>query len=491
MLLNDRDQIIAMTAEWTGERYPNGRPRVSDEKIEILKTLTQEEIWQPLYSCGYRFQFQGDLKPLHPNKKLYGRAVTCCFMPQRPDLRQHVFNVARSRGWKGDCNQWVIDSLEENDVVVCDLYDKILRGTFVGGNLTTAVKARTKNGGVVVWGGVRDLEQMQNIDVQVFYRGVDPTPIRDCQITAFNGPCRIGAAICLPGDIVIGTKNGILFVPSHMVDYVIEHAYKSQVRDLYAFPKLEAGIYTTADVDAVVWNDQMMQALLNFIDGGHNGGHHPEFMEELGRGIVANISILVGHVGNDNSQHRKQDGIEHAIERSEHGALFGIVGHAALGALGNNALAGVAQVINAAEHNKENKAGGAFRQFVGKVEHDKAGSRQNDVANDHKRAVFAELAVGFIHHVANERVSYAVPDTHSHGKAGCHDHANANKAQQIKTDIVHEHQVEVGCGVVERKACNAPQRYAVDAVCFVILVIILVGQGSCLSHFFSPYLGCI
>ena len=164
-------------------------------------------------------------------------------------------------------------------------------------------------------------------------------------------------------------------------------------------------------------------------DGGHNGGHHPEFMEELGRGIVANISILVGNVGNDNSQHRKQDGIEHAIERSEHGALFGIVGHAALGALGNNALAGVAQVINAAEHNKENKAGGAFRQFVGKVEHDKAGSRQNDVANDHERAVFAELAVGFIHHVANERVSYAVPDTHSHGKAGCHDHTNANKAQ--------------------------------------------------------------
>ena len=146
MLLNDRDQIIAMTAEWTGERYPNGRPRVSDEKIEILKNLTQEEIWQPLYSCGYRFQFQGDLKPLHPDKKLYGRAVTCCFMPQRPDLRQHVFNVARSRGWKGDCNQWVIDSLEESDVVVCDLYDKILRGTFVGGNLTTAVKARTKNG---------------------------------------------------------------------------------------------------------------------------------------------------------------------------------------------------------------------------------------------------------------------------------------------------------------------------------------------------------
>ena len=57
----------------------------------------------------------------------------------------------------------VIDSLEENDVVVCDLYDKILRGTFVGGNLTTAVKARTKNGGVVVWGGVRDWNRCRTL----------------------------------------------------------------------------------------------------------------------------------------------------------------------------------------------------------------------------------------------------------------------------------------------------------------------------------------
>lgn len=266
MLLNDRDQIIAMTSEWKGERFANGRPRVSDQQIEILKTLTQEEIWQPLYSSGYRFQFQGDLKRLHEGKKLYGRAVTCCYMPQRPDLRRHVFKVARDNGWKGDCNQWVIDSLEENDVVVCDLYDKILRGTFVGGNLTTAIKARTKNGGAVVWGGVRDLEQMQNIDVQVFYRGVDPTPIRDCELTAFNGPCRIGNAICMPGDIVVGTGNGILFVPSHMVDYVIENAYKMQVRDLYAFPMLQTGQYTTADVDAVVWSKDMMSDLLHFIE---------------------------------------------------------------------------------------------------------------------------------------------------------------------------------------------------------------------------------
>lgn len=132
MLLNEYEQIVALTKEWEGERFTDGRPKVSDEKIEILKTLTQEEIWHPLYFSGYRFQFQGNMRALHEDKKLYGRAVTCCFMPQRPDVRRLAFDTARGKGWKGDCNQWVIDSLCEGDVVVCDLYDKIFKGTFVG-----------------------------------------------------------------------------------------------------------------------------------------------------------------------------------------------------------------------------------------------------------------------------------------------------------------------------------------------------------------------
>lgn len=266
MRLNEREDILDLTREWTGERFPNGRPRVSDEKIEIIKTLTQEEIWHPLYFSGYRFQFQGGLRTLHPGKKLYGRAVTCCFAPQRPDVRRNSFGSAAAKHWKGDCNQWVIDSLTEGDVVVCDLYDKIYKGTFAGGNLTTAIKARTVTGGAIVWGGVRDVEQMKKIDVQVYFRGVDPTPIRDCQLVSFNGPCRIGEALCVPGDIVIGNENGVLFLPSHMVDFVIENAFKMQARDLYAFPRLKTGQYTTADVDAPVWPLPMLQDLIAFLE---------------------------------------------------------------------------------------------------------------------------------------------------------------------------------------------------------------------------------
>ena len=72
----------------------------------------------------------------------------------------------------------MVDSLTEGDVVVADLFDKIYNGTFVGGNLTTAIKNKTHTGGAVIWGGIRDIEQMQKVDgVQVYYRGIDPTPI--------------------------------------------------------------------------------------------------------------------------------------------------------------------------------------------------------------------------------------------------------------------------------------------------------------------------
>lgn len=271
MRLNEKEDILDWTSQWTGERFPNGRPKVSDEKIEILKTLTQEEIWHPLYFSGYRFAFQGNLRTLHPGKKLFGRAVTCCFAPQRPDVRRNAFETGAGKGWRGDCNQWVIDSLVEGDVVVCDLYDKVFKGTFVGGNLTTAIQARTRTGGAVVWGGVRDLEQMRKIDVQVYFRGVDPTPIRDCQIVSFNGPCRIGEALCLPGDIVVGNENGVLFVPSHLVDTVIENAFKMLARDLFAFPRLRAGVYTTADVDAPVWPPKMLGELIDFLERDEAG----------------------------------------------------------------------------------------------------------------------------------------------------------------------------------------------------------------------------
>lgn len=268
MKFNDRDEIIALTPKWKGERFPDGRPKVADKYLKALHKLTLEEVWKPIFVKGYESQFEGRLSTLHDDgRKLVGRAVTAQYCPYRPDLDDVVKEIGRSEGRTGTYNQWVIDSLTEGDVVVVDMYDKIYKGTFLGGNLTTAIRNKTKTGGGVIWGGIRDVEQMKKIDrVQVYYRGIDPTPIRDFIMTGFNSVVRIGNAVCLPGDIVFGTGGGVLFIPSHLVAEVVDGAAKTQVKDMFGFEMIAQNKFTTAQIDKNTWSEEMLDMLMEFIE---------------------------------------------------------------------------------------------------------------------------------------------------------------------------------------------------------------------------------
>ena len=265
--LNNREDIIALTTLWKGERFEDGRPKVPQKYLDEMRKMTLEELWKPIFLKGYITQFEGDLKTLHDDgRKLIGRAVTCSFVPTRPDLHDVMFGVGAAEGRKGNYNQWVVDSLVEGDVVVADMYDKIFKGTFLGGNLTTAIRTRTKTGGGVIWGGIRDVEQMKQVpDVQVYYRGIDPTPIREFVMKDFNNITRIGKATVLPGDIVYGAGGGVLFIPSHLVQEVVEGAAKTHVKDDFGFEMIKAGKFTTAQIDRATWTEEMLDMLVEWI----------------------------------------------------------------------------------------------------------------------------------------------------------------------------------------------------------------------------------
>lgn len=267
MDFNVKEDIIALTPQWKGERFPDGRPRVPDRYLEALRGMTLEEVWKPIFVKGYESQFEGRLHTLHDDgRKLVGRSVTATFAPTRPDLHEVMFGIGMKEGRKGNYNQWVVDSLVDGDVLVIDMYDKIYKGTFLGGNLTTAVKTKTKTGGAVIWGGVRDVEQMKQVEgVQVYYRGIDPTPIRDFLMTGFNTPTRLGNAIVLPGDIVFGAGGGVLFIPAHLVPEVVDGAAKTHVKDIFGFEMITQNVFTTAQIDKNTWTEDMLDLLVKFI----------------------------------------------------------------------------------------------------------------------------------------------------------------------------------------------------------------------------------
>ncbi len=268
MHFNNREDIIELTPLWTGERLPDGRPKVADKYLKALHNLTLEEVWKPIFVKGYESQFEGRLHTLHDDgRKLVGRAVTATYCPFRPDLDEVTKDIGRAEGRTGTYNQWVVDNLMEGDVAVIDMYDKIYKGTFLGGNLTTAIKNKTKTGGAVVWGGIRDVEQMKKVDdVQVYYRGIDPTPIRDFIMTGYNTATRIGNAVCLPGDVVFGAGGGVLFIPSHLVASVVDGAVKTQVKDLFGFEMISLNKFTTAQIDKNTWTKEMLDLLMEFIE---------------------------------------------------------------------------------------------------------------------------------------------------------------------------------------------------------------------------------
>ena len=285
MRFNHPDDIIALTPEWKGERFPDGRPKVPDHYLDAIRNMTLEELWKPIFLKGYENQFLA-MKSLHPefkengglNCKLIGRAVTAAYGPKRPDYYEASMAQARLEGRSGTPNQWVIDTLVDRDVIVIDMYDKIYKGTFVGGNLTTAIKTRTHTGGAVIWGGIRDIEQMQKIDTQVYYRGVDPTALRDFSMISFNGPVVMGqgehAVMCLPGDIVYGCSGGVLFIPPQLVVEVVENGAKTQIKDVFGFEMITADRWTSAQVDMYTWTVEMLDELQAFIQTDPRGADY-------------------------------------------------------------------------------------------------------------------------------------------------------------------------------------------------------------------------
>ena len=249
MIANSPERIIELTRLNPFERFPDGRPMVPDDLLERMKKVTTEEAWGVCRRNGYNFQFEGNWLNLHPEKPLVGRAVTCVFMPTRPDVHAVVEEEGKNEGRIGGQNSWVIDTLLPNDVIVVDLFGKIQDGTFAGDNLSTAIHSRSRTG-MVIDGGIRDVQRIYEIEeFGVFVRGLDPTAIANVTLMGINVPIRIGGATVLPGDVVLGTREGVIFIPPHLAQNVVERSEEIRLRDEFGHQRIREGIYTPGQID--------------------------------------------------------------------------------------------------------------------------------------------------------------------------------------------------------------------------------------------------
>ena len=260
------EYIKALTSDWKGERFADGRPKVSDAILERLKNISIEEAWSVLRNKGYQNQFESDWQIINPDEPMTGRVLTAQYMPMRPDLEKYVKaqGKAEGRAQQGGTNSWPIDVLVDGDVYVADSYGKIADGTLIGDNLGNSIYSKSRRG-VIFYGSVRDQEGLEEIKgFNGWIKGQDPSYITQMSLVSINTPVRIGRAIVLPGDVVLAKKFGVIFIPAQLVEELVITSEVTALRDEFGHLRLREGKYKPGQIDSQ-WSEEIRKDFMNWL----------------------------------------------------------------------------------------------------------------------------------------------------------------------------------------------------------------------------------
>jgi 4-hydroxy-4-methyl-2-oxoglutarate aldolase len=273
-----RQEMIELTPKWEGERFPDGRPKVPDDILKRMKRIPLEQAWGVLRAAGYPHQYEQNWRNIHRGEVLVGRALTAQFIPLRPEVREHLEKEAAEDGRIGDMVSWPIDMLTMGDVYVADSYGKIEDGPIIGNNLGTAILSKSGNG-VVFNGTVRDIRELEEMPgLTSFVRGDHPSYQQEMMLKGVNVAIRIGPVTVLPGDVVLGYLDGVVFIPPHLAERVVKTGELVLVRDEFGQIRLKEGKYTPGQIDNR-WTDEIEADFAQWIND--NPGKLPFSREEM------------------------------------------------------------------------------------------------------------------------------------------------------------------------------------------------------------------
>ncbi len=224
------------------------RTRVTDEQLARIKNLQIENLWGAVQNKGYKNCFVSHLKATQPGLKMVGRATTLRYLPIRPDVDEAVQQLAKEGDWDYRFNTRAGEDAHAGDVVVVELGGMVERATFMGTMTGLAIKLQKTNG-IVVDGGIRDLNGfLQWKDFPVYYAGAHASAMADQIGVEWNAPIRIGSVTVLPGDVVVGDEEGLLFFPPQIADEVIAAAETQTYNEDFKEEAMRSGKYKTRDI---------------------------------------------------------------------------------------------------------------------------------------------------------------------------------------------------------------------------------------------------
>ncbi|RAI89306.1 RraA family protein [Algoriphagus yeomjeoni] len=255
-----KEEMLFLTQEWKGERFDDGRPKVSDDLLRRMKIVTHDEAWAVMKNAGYKYQYAEGWEMINPDSIMVGRALTATFMPGRPDIHGAIDARGKAEGKKGQ-NVWPVDLLVKGDVYVADQFGIHDGGPTIGDNVGNAIFANSGNG-IVYNGAIRDIAGLKEIGgFTSYFRSYHPShhnQPRDLNtmLIGINKPTKIGQATVMAGDVVLGRDGAVSFIPAHLVEQVVVTSEVVRLRDMFGHERIREGKYTAGDIDTR-WSDEI------------------------------------------------------------------------------------------------------------------------------------------------------------------------------------------------------------------------------------------
>lgn len=255
-----KEELVYLTREWKGERFADGRPKVSDELLKRMRLVTHDEAWAVMKNAGYKYQYADGWEIINPDSILIGRAVTATFLPGRPDIHSAIDERGKKAGKRGQ-NSWPVDILVKGDVYVADQFGIQIDGPTIGDNVGNAIYAKTGSG-IVYDGAIRDVTGLKEIGgFTSYYTSYHPSHHNqegnlNTMLIGINQPTKIRQVTVMAGDVVLGRDGGVSFIPAHLVEEVVITSEVVRLRDMFGHERLRAGVYTAGQIDTR-WSDEI------------------------------------------------------------------------------------------------------------------------------------------------------------------------------------------------------------------------------------------
>jgi len=212
----------------------NDIPRPTDPSIfERLKNYGTPALSDGLNKFN---TLSPDIKPVAEGIRVAGPAFTVRLRPGDNLMLHKAIGLA-----------------QPGDVIVVDTCGS--GSNSIMGDLMATAAFSKGIAGIIIDGGIRDVEEIQEKKFPVFARYITPAVGDKDGPGEINLPISCGGVPVLPGDYVVADSNGVVVIPPHLVEEIAAGTEKKLAYEAKRMDEILAGVYMKPAID-----DQLRKA---------------------------------------------------------------------------------------------------------------------------------------------------------------------------------------------------------------------------------------